>query len=232
MMTAKEVKFVRSLRNRKSRLEHGLFVVEGEKMVNEALASGFKLRSVYRKSEIGEKQMAQISAMSSPSPALAVVEIPAATVPQRPFEGLSIALDSVRDPGNLGTIIRLADWFGVKAVYASPDTVEMYNPKVIQASMGSIFRVKLIYCPLEEKIEEFKAAGAEVYGTFLAGKNLYETSPAKDALIVFGNEANGVSYSVMQHISNRITIPSFGSSAESLNVAAAAAIVISECKRR
>ena len=231
MMTAKEIKFVRSLQNRKARLEHGVFVVEGEKMVDEALASGFKVRSVYRKSEIGEKQMSQISAMSSPSPALAVVEIPEFSLPENPFQGLSIALDSVRDPGNLGTIIRLADWFGVKAVYATPDTVEAYNPKVIQASMGSIFRVKVIYCPLVEKIEEFKAGGAEVYGTFLAGENIYKTSLAKDALVVLGNESNGVSHSVMQHVSKRITIPSFGSSAESLNVAVAAAIVISECKR-
>ena len=142
-ITQAEIKQVRSLREKKFRDELGLFVVEGEKLVEEALRSGFEVVRVWRRDEIGEAAMARISQLSTPSPVLAVVRRPAAQEPPRP-SGLCLALDGVRDPGNLGTILRIADWFGVETVYVSADCVELFNPKVIQASMGSVFRVRAV----------------------------------------------------------------------------------------
>ena len=129
MITAAEIKFIKSLSQKKFRDEHGLFVVEGEKLVQEALRSGFKVEKVYRKEEIGEAAMARISALSSPSPVLATVARPADLESALlPSQGLFLALDGIRDPGNLGTILRIADWFGIDAVFASPDTVDVFNP--------------------------------------------------------------------------------------------------------
>ncbi len=149
-ISANEIKRVRSLSDKKFRDRYGLFCVEGEKMVDEALRSGFDVETVYRKDEIGEEQMGRISSLSSPSPALAVVRKPqdinlssdAALSGALGQSGLYLALDTIRDPGNLGTILRVADWFGIDAVFAAPDTVDVFNPKVIQATMGAIFRVK------------------------------------------------------------------------------------------
>ena len=162
-----ELKQIRALREKKYRDESGLFLVEGEKLVAEAEASGFGIVRIIRRDEVGEKTMERISTMSSPSPVIAVVRKP--TVLEHVPGGLCIALDSVRDPGNLGTILRIADWFGVDCIFASPDSVEVYNPKVVQASMGAIFRKKLIYCDMVDKCKEFRAAGLHVFGTFLDG---------------------------------------------------------------
>ena len=147
-----EIKFVKSLEQKKFRDENGLFIVEGEKMVAEALASSFEVEKVYRADEIGSAAMARLSLLSSPSPALAIVRKPAdieiGNIHSVPSKGLFLALDGIRDPGNLGTIIRTADWFGIDAVYASKDTVDIFNPKVVQSTMGAIFRVKFHYCDI------------------------------------------------------------------------------------
>ena len=173
--------------------------------------------------------MERISTCSSPSPVLAVVRKPVPS--SHPASGLCLALDSVRDPGNMGTILRLADWFGVDCIFASPDSVEIFNPKVVQASMGAIFRKRLIYCDIAAKCKEFRAAGLDVFGTFLKGENIYKTDLPAEGLIVMGNEANGISDAVAAECSRRLTIPSFGGGAESLNVSIAAAVVVSEFKR-
>lgn len=232
MITNAEIKRIRSLREKKFRDSLGLFTVEGEKMVAEALKSGFRVESVWRRDEIGDEAMGRISALSSPSPVLAVV----AQRPQEKFEaakGLYLGLDSVRDPGNLGTILRIADWFGVDAVLASPDCVETYNPKVIQASMGSIFRVKVYTADIAAACDEFARKGLPVWGTFLDGKDIYASRLGEDGLVVMGNEADGISPEVSGRITNRLLIPSFaGSGAESLNVAVATAITLSEFRRR
>ena len=136
----------------------------------------------------------------------------------------------MRDPGNMGTILRLADWFGLDCIFASPDSVEIYNPKVVQASMGAIFRKKLIYCDIARKCGEFRAAGLEVFGTFLNGDNIYEIALPAEGLIVLGNESNGISEAVAAECSRRLTIPTFGGGSESLNVSIAAAITVSEFK--
>ncbi|MBO4427734.1 MAG: RNA methyltransferase [Bacteroidales bacterium] len=225
-----EIKFVRSLQQKKFREEHGVFVVEGEKMVQEALESGFKVEKVYRREELGEKAMERLSAMSSPSPVVAVVRMPEPAVPE--VGGLCLALDSVRDPGNLGTILRIADWFGIDCIFASPDSADVYNPKVVQASMGAIFRKKVIYCDLTALCESFAKSGKRVFGTFLEGADIYASELPGEGLIVMGNEANGISPEVAAKVTDRITIPSFGGGAESLNVAVATAVAVSEFRRR
>ncbi|MCR5351735.1 MAG: RNA methyltransferase [Bacteroidales bacterium] len=231
-ITQAEIKQIRSLSEKKFRDATGLFVVEGEKLVQEALDSGFKVVRVLRRDEIGDAVMARISQMSSPSPVLAVVARPDLSADE-PARGLCLALDGIRDPGNFGTIVRIADWFGVDAVYASPDCVDPFNPKVIQASMGSLFRVRLLTSDIPALARRFRAAGMPVYGTFLDGKDLYQETLRSEGLIVMGNEANGIRPDVAAEVDARLTIPAFGKSgAESLNVAAATAVTLSEFRRR
>ena len=223
-----EIRMIRSLREKKFRDELGLFTVEGEKMVAELGGTDLEIVKLVRRDEVGEKVMERISSCNTPSPVLAVVRKPAPAF--HGASGLCLALDSVRDPGNMGTILRLADWFGLDCVFASPDSVEVFNPKVVQASMGAIFRKKLIYCDIAAKCREFRSAGLEVFGTFLNGENLYESALPAEGLIVLGNESNGISDAVAAECSSRLTIPSFGGGSESLNVSIAAAITVSEFK--
>ena len=199
-----ELRQVRSLAQKKFRDESGRFVVEGEKMVSEALASGFEVVSVYRRDEIGEEAMARLS-----------------------------------DPGNLGTILRVADWFGIDGVVASPDTVELYNPKVVQATMGAIFRVPFHRMDIAELCRKVVTGGGHVYGTFLNGENMY--SKALDcgleapSVIVIGNESNGISPEVAACVSDRLFIPPYPADdpgSESLNAAIATAITVAEFRRR
>ena len=233
-----ELRQVRSLAQKKFRDESGLFVVEGEKMVSEALASGFEVVSVYRRDEIGEEAMARLSMLSSPSPVLAVVQQPA-PVPFFPSKGLFLALDSIRDPGNLGTILRVADWFGIDGVVASPDTVELYNPKVVQATMGAIFRVPFHRMDIAELCRKVVAGGGHVYGTFLNGENMYtkalDCGLEAPSVIVIGNESNGISPEVAACVSDRLFIPPYPADdpgSESLNAAIATAITVAEFRRR
>lgn len=239
MISKAEIKRIHALRAKKQRDESGLFVVEGEKLVAEALSSGFEVESVYRAEDIGREAMERITMLSSPSPALAVVRIPKA-----PSEAdidalvasrqLCLALDSVRDPGNLGTIVRIADWFGIDAVFASEDTVELYNPKTVQATMGAIFRRKVIYCDLPEVARKFTAAGMPVFGTFLDGNDIYGESLSKEGLIVMGSESNGIGPEMAQLVSRRLFIPPYprgAAGSESLNVAIAAAVTCALFRR-
>ena len=228
-ITQAEIKQIRSLREKKFRDAYGLFVVEGEKMVQEALLSDFEVVRVWRRDEIGEAAMARISQLSTPSPVLAVVARPepAGIVLQR---SLCLGLDGIRDPGNLGTILRIADWFGVETVFASDDCVDLFNPKVIQASMGSVFRVRVVTADLVDISRRFREAGMRVYGTFLDGKNLYQETLVPEGLVLMGNEANGIRPEVAAERSARET--GAGTGAESLNVAAATAITLSEFRRR
>lgn len=246
-ISANEIKRVRSLSDKKFRDRYGLFCVEGEKMVDEALRSGFDVETVYRKDEIGEEQMGRISSLSSPSPVLAVVRKPqdinlssgAALSSALGQSGLYLALDSIRDPGNLGTILRVADWFGIDAVFAAPDTVDVFNPKVVQATMGAIFRVKFHYAEIPALCRAAVSAGGNVYGTFLDGSDMYEKqlNPGKNSpsVIVIGNESNGISDEVAGLVSDRLYIPPYpknDTGSESLNAAVATAITVAEFRRR
>ena len=232
MLTNAEIKSIRSLREKKFRDELGLFTVEGEKSVAEALASSFEVVRVLRAEDIGAAAMERISQCATPSPVLAVVRMPKEDMPAELPGGLALALDSVRDPGNFGTILRIADWFGVSRVFASPDSVETFNPKTVQASMGSVFRVKVSRCDIAALCTEFSSAGRRVYGTVLDGENIYSAQLAADGLVVMGNESNGISAEVASLLDSRLRIPSFGGGAESLNVAVATAVTLSEFRRR
>ena len=230
-MTASEIKYIKSLSQKKFRDEFGVFAVEGEKLVQEALKSGFEVEKVFRKEEIGEVAMARISALSSPSPVLALVRIPESRM-EAPRDGLYLALDGIRDPGNLGTILRVADWFGIDAVYASEDTVELYNPKVVQATMGAVFRVKFFVCDIPSLCSSYPGP---VYGTFLDGENMYGKELSSKGIIVIGNEANGISAATAACVSERLYIPPFPADdpgSESLNAAVATAITVAEFRRR
>ena len=232
MLTNAEMKSIRSLREKKFRDELGLFTVEGEKSVAEALASSFEVVRVLRAEDIGASAMERISQCATPSPVLAVVRMPKEDMPAELPGGLALALDSVRDPGNFGTILRIADWFGVSRVFASPDSVETFNPKTVQASMGSVFRVKVSRCDIAALCTEFSSAGRRVYGTVLDGENIYSAQLTADGLVVMGNESNGISAEVARRLDSRLRIPSFGGGAESLNVAVATAVTFSEFRRR
>jgi len=242
-----EIRKIKSLADKKFRDTFGLFAVEGEKMVDEALESCFQIEDVYTAGNVGEKAMSRISSMSSPSPALAVIRKPALVElsDNRDVDmcvgddGLFMALDAIRDPGNLGTILRVCDWFGVKAVFASKDTVDVFNPKVVQATMGAIFRVKFHYVDLDVLFGNIVSKKGRVYGTFLEGKDIYSedlaTGAGSPVAILIGNESSGISDKAASLVTDRITIPSFadgGSGSESLNAAVAAAITVAEFRRR
>ena len=248
-LSSNQIKFIRSLSQKKFRQESGLFIAEGEKIVNEALSSPFKVQSVYRMSEIGEECMKRITNLATPSPVLAVIEQrkdalefnrtkllqSLELVENKTYKPLYLALDGVKDPGNMGTIIRLADWFGIDAIFASPESVEIYNPKVVQATMGAIFRKPVIYAPLEEVIETFGQASLPVHGTFLDGNSLYKTENLnRQGLIVMGSESFGISETLRSKITSKLLIPPYPADAqtsESLNVAIATAIICAEFRR-
>ena len=242
-----EIKRVKSLQQKKFRDEAGLFVVEGEKMVDEARKSRFAVEAVYHRDEIGEEAMKRISSLASPSPVLAVVRKPEDIYVDDPASlsglfasgGLFLSLDTIRDPGNLGTILRIADWFGIDAVFAAKDTVDVFNPKVVQSTMGAIFRVKMHYVDLPSLTRQVLAAGGKVYGTFLDGRNMYsqplETGKDKPAVIVIGNESEGISDAMAALVSDRLFIPPYPADdpgSESLNAAVATAVTVAEFRRR
>lgn len=247
MLSNNDIKRIKSLQQKKFRDQSGLFIVEGEKMVQEALESGFKVEKAYYRSDIGEECMKRISALTNPSPALAVVHKPEDSCIEDVSlledtireGGLFLALDTIRDPGNLGTILRIADWFGIKAVFAAKDTVDVFNPKVVQATMGAIFRVKMHYVDLIEVSGLVLGNGGNVYGTFLDGTDMYrkELKTGKDSpvVIVIGNESDGISSEMEKLVSDKLYIPPYpqnASGSESLNAAIATAITVAEFRRR
>lgn len=245
MLTKAEIKRIRSLGDKAGREEERAFVVEGEKMVSELLASGFAVQSLYRVGEqLSAAEMGRISFLRTPTPVLAVAEMPAdrnAAKSSRMPQGLALVLDDVQDPGNVGTILRLADWFGVRTVYASPGTADCWNPKVVQATMGAIFRVRMHYGPLEPLLCEAARAGVPVYGTFLEGDDIYRSNLPQEGdvpgLLVMGNEGRGISAAVAAQVTQKLYIPPFpataaGETSESLNVAMATAVALAEFRRR
>lgn len=238
MLSKNQIKHITRLKQKKHRQLQGLFVVEGIKTINELLSSDFTLQDLYTtetfnidaKKEvlISEADLKRISFLTTPNKAVAVFKIP----PTKPIDTsqLIIALDDVRDPGNLGTIIRLCDWFGIKDLICSNATVDCYNPKVIQATMGSITRVNINYLDIENFIKNNELP---VYGTFMEGSNIYKTQLSQKGLLIMGNEANGISKNIESLVTKKVAIPRFGKlqNTESLNVATATAIFLSEFKR-
>ena len=242
-----EIKRVKALQQKKFRDETGLFTVEGEKMVDEAVASPFKVENIYRREDIGEDAMKRISALSSPSPVLAVVRKPediyindvSKLTSLLSKGGLYLALDTIRDPGNLGTILRIADWFGIDAVFATKGTVDVFNPKVVQSTMGAIFRVKMHYVDLPALSDVVLTAGGKIFGTFLDGLNIYsrplDNGDDAPVLIVIGNESEGISPAMAKLVTDRLYIPPYPADdpgSESLNAAVATALTVAEFRRR
>ena len=243
-MTKAEIQFVRSLADKRARDEHGLFIAEGDKLIGEIVASGLKIRKIYALAGhlephaeiVSEKEMARISQLKSASSSLAIVEQPHHKTPlAAPSNALSLALDGVQNPGNLGTIIRLADWFGISDIFCSEDCADCYNPKVIQATMGAILRVRVHYLKLADLLARTKQSGVAVYGTMLNGEDLYSTDLKPNGVIVMGNEGKGVSAECQKSFTHTLLIPSFPperQGSESLNVAMATGIVCAEFRRR
>ena len=249
-----QVKFVRSLQLKKYRDEHGLFVAEGDKCIEE-LRKGFELEYLIVEEDLSSvseavctlsakrSEIEQMSGLKTPQGSIAVFRKPKVGYGDRTMgHDLTLLLDGIQDPGNLGTIIRTCDWFGVKEIICSPDTVDCYNPKVVQATMGALVRIRLVYRDLVPLIKAEHYAGTHIFGTLLDGKNLYETLSTKDqrlttndrSIIIMGNEGNGISEEVRKYITHPIRIPSYPEGAEtseSLNVAIATAVVLAEFRR-
>ena len=244
MLTKNQIKFVKSLELKKNRKSEGLFVAEGPKVVGDLLAAGWTPHSTYattdyhnaaiRPQTVTDEELQRLSFLQHPQKVLAVFHMPPSDEPPLPLDRLSLALDGIQDPGNLGTIIRIADWFGISTVYCSPDTADIFNPKVVQATMGSIAHIRIVYGDLKQLIERLPD-NFPVYGTLLDGNDIYQEPLTQYGIIVMGNEGNGISPMVRQLITHRLLIPNFSSgnhSAESLNVAIATAITCSEFVRR
>ncbi|MFR9566682.1 MAG: RNA methyltransferase, partial [Rikenellaceae bacterium] len=236
---------IRSLHQKGGRKEHGLFIIEGEKIIEEIRGSSLVVRKIYALEgalegedveTISPKEMERISTLTSANNSLALVEIPQHTLTEESLKGkLTLMLDEIQNPGNLGTIIRLADWFGIENIICSPTSADLYNPKVVQATMGAILRVKVTYTPLPPMLDKLQALKIPIYGTHLEGEDIYHTELQQSGVIVMGNEGRGISDEVARYISKQLYIPPYPCdtpSSESLNVAIATAIVCSEFRRR
>ena len=240
MAGKKWLKLIKSLHQKKYRNEHRLFFVEGKKSVNALLESGWSPIKIFSyagslhhfdgfpSEEITPSELKAISALKTPNGLLGVFKMP--EVPEINELDWILALDDVRDPGNLGTIIRLCDWFGINSLICSPNTVDCYNPKVLQATMGSIARVNIGYGDLPRFLE---STSLPVYGAFMDGANVYRENIPQTGVLVLGNEANGISPDVERFIAKKIAIPQHtNKTAESLNVAMATGILLSEVRRK
>lgn len=245
MISKSQISFIKSLHQKKYRKELGLFIVEGLKSLSEYINSDYEVDSVFyienvmpklgklsqkiKLYEISQAELSKISTLSTPQQVLAIIKIPEPVqITTELLKGsFSLALDNIQDPGNLGTIIRTADWFGFKYIICSADTVDVFNSKVVQASMGSLARVNVIYTDLGDLL-----AGTEipVYGALLNGKSIYNTDFGNEGILLMGNEGKGISDELLKFITFPVTIPRFGK-AESLNVAISASIICSEIRR-
>ena len=248
MLSKNKIKYIHSLELKKNRKKEGVFVAEGHKLVGDLLPH-FHCRLILATNtwlkehhdiqadeiiEITPDELVKASLLKTPQDVLAIFEQPQYNYTTDVIKNsLCLALDDIQDPGNLGTIIRLADWFGIEHIFCSQGTVDVYNSKVIQATMGALARVKVHYCNLPELISSLR--DVPVYGTFLDGENIYDKPLSENGLIIMGNEGNGVSKEVSQLINNKLYIPNYPSgrtTSESLNVAIATAVVCAEFRRR
>jgi TrmH family RNA methyltransferase len=239
-LSKSHIKLITSLEQKKYRQKHKLFVAEGVKVVNELLKSSLVLDKLFSTTdvvfdvdsekliEVTELELKKISQLKTPNKVLGLFQVP--DTEEIDDSGLVLALDEINDPGNLGTIIRLCDWFGVSKLVCSKNTVDCYNQKVVQASMGSLTRVDIVYMNLLEYLESSKL---QSFIADMDGKNVYKSTLPKEAILIMGNEANGVSEEIKNLVDSRISIPRFGAiqQTESLNVATATAVLLSEFKR-
>ena len=253
MVSKNTIKLIKSLALKKNRLKQNLFLVEGDKNVSEVLASNFCVENLLATSkflddnkalikkaklvtEATQQEIELTSLLKNPQNSIAICKLPKSKeIPNNFKTDFCIYLDDIQDPGNLGTIIRICDWFGMNQLFCSPKTADLFNPKVIQASMGSFCRIEVFYTPFETVAKLAKNENFPILGAFLEGENLYKQKLPKKAIVVVGNEGNGISKEVKNKIEQKIKIPEFSqnaTSAESLNVSVATAIICSEFKRQ
>lgn len=240
MLSNNVIKIITSLGSKKYRQKYDLFVVEGVKNIGEVIKSSINIKELFitedlwpnekgiKKTFIDDKDLKKISYLSTPNVGLALCELPK-NKGEINLNGLTIALDDIRDPGNLGTIIRLADWFGVENILCTKESVDIYNPKVIMSTMGSFSRVKIHYIDLESFLKNYEG---NIFGTFMEGQSIYENKLPQEGILVMGNEANGISHAIEKLTTNKLSIPFFGKngSTESLNVAVATSVILGEFK--
>jgi RNA methyltransferase, TrmH family len=245
MLSKSQISFVNALHQKKARKENSLFIAEGIKSVTEFLHSDYTVDTIFCSAkeaskmsklslkikllEVSDAELRKISTLTTPQDAVALIRIPPKTaISSESFKNnFTLVLDAVQDPGNLGTIIRTADWFGFSSIICSSDTVDAYNPKVVQATMGSLSRMKVFYTDLSDF---FGQNTLPVFGALLDGESIYKTSFGTEGFVLLGNEGNGISEKLKEKITKAVTIPKYGK-AESLNVAISAAIFCSEIKR-
>ncbi len=244
-MTKAEIQLVRELADKRGRTQHGLFVAEGEKLIGELRASQLHVRKIFALEGIFEgpevetvapRDMERLSLLKTANNSLALVEIPCYDLgTAQAADALVLALDEVQNPGNLGTIVRLADWFGIGDIVCSEGTADCFNPKVVQATMGAILRVRVHYTDLPRYLDDAARREIPVYGTFLEGDNLYDTPLTPHGIVVMGNEGRGVRPETARTVTRKLYIPPYPADrrgSESLNVAMATGIVCAEFRRR
>jgi RNA methyltransferase, TrmH family len=254
MLSKNKIKFIRSLESKKDRMEAGLFVAEGEKLVNEILLSSLEtvyiaatyewfernkfihITNIPDKDMVSQDELNKISFLKTPQEVICLVKLPKYHLSLKSLkDNLSLMLDTIQDPGNLGTILRIADWFGIENVICSHETADAFNPKVVQSTMGAICRVKIHYTGLAEAVAETKLLRIPIYGTTLNGENIYNATLSENGIIMMGNESKGILPAWIPFIDKQLFIPFYPSDnqrSESLNVAVATAIVCSEFRRR
>jgi len=246
MLSKSQINLLKSLQHKKFRREHGLFLVEGHKSIAEFINSAYRIEAIYHTStfspkvlnlsqkinlcEISVTELEKISSLKTPQEVIVLLKIPQWPVlTHEQLKGkFSLVLDGIQDPGNLGTIIRIADWFGIENMICSEDTVDVYNAKAVQACMGSLSRVKVHYTSLVELLAQIKLP---VFGALLDGEDIYDTNFGSEGLVVMGNEGNGMRSEIQKLVNKTVTIPRIGG-AESLNVAIATALFCSEITRK
>jgi RNA methyltransferase, TrmH family len=253
MISKNTIKLIKSLEQKKFRLKEKAFIVEGDKNVSEVIQSKFKIENLYATrvfldknistikdlkiiSEVTKEEICKASLLKSPQNSIAICTLPETKIlPEKLDNKLKIYLDDIQDPGNLGTIIRICDWFGVDQLFCSLNTADLFNPKVIQASMGSFCRINVYYSTFEQIAVLANNSAIPIYGALLAGENIYTQKLPENALLVMGNEGNGINSEIEKLLVCKIKIPEFNSNdktAESLNVSVATAIICSEFKRQ
>ena len=238
MIAKNQIKYIRGLSLKKNRIKEQCFVVEGEKCLAELLNSSFEIVELFALKDwidenklvfdkiqaISFKELKRISNLKSPNKVLAVVRMRKQVILQQEA-AVILVLDDINDPGNLGTIIRMCDWFGVKQIVCSENTVDIYNPKVVQATMGSLFRVNVLYVNL---VKYLVTVNTPIYGSYMKGENIKNTNSERNSHLVMGNEANGISPEVSKFITDKVAIKNIGGTTESLNVAVATSILLHE----
>lgn len=248
MLTKNQIKYLLALREKKIRIQEGLFIAEGGKVVDELFQSPLRIHTIYAKAEwlstnmerlqkgkveyfeISDADLKKVSSLSTPNEVLAVAEIPGNKFDKN-FSEIILVLDTIQDPGNLGTIIRIAEWFGISTIISSPNSADAFGSKVVQSAMGSLFRTKLFVFDLCEFLEAIPA-DIPVYGAVLDGKNIYNEKLRSSGIIILGNESKGISKDVRKFITDPLYIPSFSRNIDSLNVGVAAGIICSEFRRQ